>query len=161
MAGRPRQCRYVGWTVNTADNGLTVNGNNVDAYGIFVEHYQKTEVQWNGNNGYFAFFQNELPYDPPSAAAWMNGSQVGYPAIQVASTVTNFTGYGWGSYCYFNVTPSITAYHSFNVPTGSRHPPARHPDDLVGWGRQYPARRQRHGCADTDEHHAGGHRGFP
>ncbi|HEY1488194.1 MAG TPA: sialidase, partial [Micromonosporaceae bacterium] len=109
----------VGWTVNTANNGLTVNGNNVDAYGIFVEHYQQTEVQWNGNNGYFAFFQNELPYDPPSASAWMDGSLVGYPAIQVASTVTNFTGYGWGSYCYFNVTPSITAYHSFNVPTGS------------------------------------------
>ncbi len=109
----------VGWTVNTAQNGLTVNGNNVDAYGIFVEHYQGTEVQWNGNNGFFSFFQNELPYDPPSAAAWMNGSQVGFPAIQVASTVTNFTGYGWGSYCYFNVTPSIVAYHSFSVPTGS------------------------------------------
>jgi hypothetical protein len=109
----------VGWTVNTATNGLTVNGNNVDAYGIFVEHYQGTEVQWNGNNGYFAFFQNEMPYDPPSAAAWMNGSQVGYPAINIASTVTNFTGYGWGSYCNFSTNPAITAYHAFNTPTGS------------------------------------------
>ena len=109
----------VGWTVNTASTGLTVNGNNVDAYGIFVEHYQGTEVQWNGNNGYLAFFQNELPYDPPSAAAWMDGSLIGYPAIQVASGVTSFTGYGWGSYCYFNATPSITAYHSFTVPTGA------------------------------------------
>src|ERR1051326_6441860 len=30
----------VGWTTNTATNGLTVNGDNTDAHGIFVEHYQ-------------------------------------------------------------------------------------------------------------------------
>src|SRR3954453_16298946 len=41
----------VGWTVNTADTGLIVNGQNVTAYGLFVEHYQKNEVLWNGNGG--------------------------------------------------------------------------------------------------------------
>jgi F5/8 type C domain len=109
----------VGWTVNTADNGLTVNGNNVNAYGIFVEHYQKTEVGWNGNNGYLAFFQNEMPYDVPNAASWMNGSQVGFPAIQVGSGVTTFAGYGWGSYCNFTSDPSITAYHAFAAPNSA------------------------------------------
>jgi hypothetical protein len=34
-----------------ADNGMTVNGNNVEALSLFVEHYQKTEVAWNGQNG--------------------------------------------------------------------------------------------------------------
>ncbi len=36
----------VGWTVNTAAHGLVVNGNNVLATGLFVEHYQNYEVQW-------------------------------------------------------------------------------------------------------------------
>ena len=31
----------VGWTINTADTGVLVNGNNVLATGLFVEHYQK------------------------------------------------------------------------------------------------------------------------
>ncbi len=32
----------VGWDVNTSKNGLTVNGNNVSAYGLFVEHFEGT-----------------------------------------------------------------------------------------------------------------------
>jgi len=31
----------VGWTSNTAANGLVVNGNDVTMYGLFVEHYQQ------------------------------------------------------------------------------------------------------------------------
>ncbi len=106
----------IGWTVNTADNGLTVNGDNVLATGLFVEHYQKNEVVWNGANGKIIFFQNEMPYDPPNQAAWMNGTQNGYPAIKVASGVTTFEAWGLGSYCYFNVNPAVTSLHSFEVP---------------------------------------------
>ncbi len=95
----------VGWTTNTAGNGLTVNGNNVEATGLFVEHYQQTEVAWNGQNGKIIFFQNEMPYDPPNQAAWMNGSSNGYRAIVVASKVTSFGAWALGSYCYFNVNP--------------------------------------------------------
>ena len=61
----------VGWTVNTADTGVVVTGNNVTAYGLVVEHYQKNEVIWSGQGGTDVFFQNELPYDPPSQSAWM------------------------------------------------------------------------------------------
>src|SRR5437660_7090962 len=32
-------------------SGVVVNGDNVSAYGLFVEHYQKFEVIWNGQNG--------------------------------------------------------------------------------------------------------------
>ena len=106
----------VGWTTNTADNGLTVNGNNVEATGLFVEHYQKTEVAWNGQNGKIIFFQNEMPYDPPNQAAWMNGSSNGYPAIAVASNVTSFGGWGLGSYCYFNVNPAVSSANAFQSP---------------------------------------------
>jgi hypothetical protein len=109
----------VGWTSNTADTGLLVNGDSVEANGLFVEHYQKYEVIWNGNNGKIIFFQNENPYDPPNQAAWMNGSLNGYAAIKVANNVTAFQGYGWGSYCYFNVNPSVSNYHAYEVPNTS------------------------------------------
>ena len=92
----------VGWTSNTADNGLTVNGNDVTAYGLAVEHYQKNEVVWNGQGGEDIFFQNEMPYDPPSQAAWMSSPTTdGYPAFLITPRVTSFTGYGLGSYCFF------------------------------------------------------------
>jgi hypothetical protein len=106
----------VGWTVNTADNGVTVNGNNVLATGLFVEHFQKYEVQWNGQNGKTIFFQNEMPYDPPNQAAWMNGTTNGYAAYKVANTVTSHEAWGLGSYCYFNVNPSVNAARAFEVP---------------------------------------------
>jgi hypothetical protein len=106
----------VGWTTNTADNGMTVNGNNVEATGLFIEHYQKTEVAWNGQNGKIIFFQNEMPYDPPNQAAWMNGSANGYPAIAVASSVTSFGGWGLGSYCFFNVNSAVTSANAFSSP---------------------------------------------
>jgi F5/8 type C domain len=109
----------VGWTTNTAANGMIVNGNNVEATGLFVEHYQQTEVVWNGQNGKIIFFQNEMPYDPPNQAAWMNGTQNGYPAIAVASNVTSFGGWGLGSYCYFNVNPAVNSYNAFSSPSAS------------------------------------------
>ncbi len=108
----------VGWTGNTADTGLIVNGDNVTAYGLFVEHYQKYEVIWNGNGGTDIFFQNEMPYDPPSQAAWMEAPGVkGWAAFKVDSAVTSFSGYGMGSYSFFNQGVSIYAANAFEVPT--------------------------------------------
>jgi hypothetical protein len=106
----------VGWTSNVAVNGLIVNGNNVTAYGLFVEHFQQYEVIWNGNGGRTYFFQNEMPYDPPNQAAWMNGSLNGYAAYKVANSVTTHEAWGVGSYCFFNVNTAIVSYHSFEVP---------------------------------------------
>lgn len=116
----------VGWTKNTADTGVIVNGDKVTAYGLFVEHYQKYEVIWNGNHGTVIFFQNEMPYDPPSQAAWMSAPNVkGYPALTVANGVTKFNGYGMGSYSFFNQGIDIYADNAFVVPTtlpaGSMH----------------------------------------
>jgi hypothetical protein len=107
----------VGWTANTADTGVVVNGDNVTAYGLFVEHYQKYEVIWNGQNGRVVFFQNEMPYDPPSQAAWMEAPGVdGWAAFKVADGVTSFHGYGMGSYSFFNQGINIYAAHAFEVP---------------------------------------------
>ncbi|HLI07446.1 MAG TPA: glycosyl hydrolase family 28-related protein [Ktedonobacteraceae bacterium] len=119
----------VGWTSNTADTGLVVTGNNVTAYGLFVEHYQKYEVIWSGNNGTDIFFQNEMPYDPPSQAAWMEAPGVdGWAAFKVTNNVTSFNGYGMGSYSFFNQGVNIYAANAFEVPT---HLPAGSMHDLL------------------------------
>ncbi|HEU5361987.1 MAG TPA: coagulation factor 5/8 type domain-containing protein [Gaiellaceae bacterium] len=116
----------VGWQVNTADTGVVVGGDHVTAYGLFVEHYQRYEVIWNGNDGAVVFFQNEMPYDPPSQAAWMEAPDVdGWAAFKVADGVTRFNGYGMGSYSFFNQGVDVFAAHAFEVPdtlpAGSLH----------------------------------------
>jgi F5/8 type C domain len=110
----------IGWTTNTADTGLVVNGDNVLATGLFVEHYQKYEVVWNGQNGKTIFFQNEMPYDVPDQAAWnSSASRNGWAAYKVGDGVTSHEAWGLGSYCFFNVNPAVNAYHAFEVPNTS------------------------------------------
>ena len=86
------------------------------AYGLFVEHFQKYEVIWNGNNGKTIFFQNEMPYDPPNQAAWQHDGVLGFAAYKVADSVKTHEGWGLGSYCFFNVGPDIHASRAFEVP---------------------------------------------
>ena len=106
----------VGWTVNTAANGLIVNGDDVTFYGLFVEHYQQYQTIWNGENGRTYFYQNEMPYDPPNQAAYMNGSTQGWAAYKVADSVNNHQAWGLGSYAYFNVNPGVVNARAFEVP---------------------------------------------
>jgi hypothetical protein len=106
----------VGWTVNTADTGVVVNGDDVIAYGLFVEHYQRYNVVWNGENGRTIFFQNEMPYDPPNQAAWTHDGVNGFAAYKVADDVQTHEAWGLGSYCFFNVDPTIHATRAFEVP---------------------------------------------
>jgi hypothetical protein len=109
----------VGWTANTADTGVVVNGDDVTAYGLFVEHYQKYEVIWNGENGRTVLFQNEMPYDAPDQAAWTHDGTLGWAAFKVADSVTHYEGWGLGSYCFFQVNPSIHASHAFETPVAN------------------------------------------
>ncbi len=106
----------VGWDINTADTGVVVNGADVTATGLFVEHYQKFDVIWNGEGGTTVFFQNELPYDAPNQAAYQHDGILGYAAFKVADTVKTFQGYGMGSYVFTPVDPTIHISHSYEVP---------------------------------------------
>ena len=108
----------VGWTQNTAATGLVVTGSGVTAYGLAVEHYQKNEVVWSGQGGTDIFFQNELPYDPPSQADWMaSPTQNGYPAFLVSPNVKTFQGYGMGSYVVFiQTTATLHDAEAFQAP---------------------------------------------
>jgi hypothetical protein len=110
-----------GWTYNQGATGLEVAGDNVTAYGVAIEHYQKNEVIWSGNNGTEIFFQNELPYDPPSQTSWeASPIQPGYPSFLVSNNVQSFHGYGMGSYVVFIYTPATLwdamAYETPNAP---------------------------------------------
>ncbi|MCX5583803.1 discoidin domain-containing protein [Streptomyces erythrochromogenes] len=106
----------VGWETNRSDYGFRVNGDDVLATGLFVEHFNKYDVQWNGERGRTIFFQNEKAYDAPNQAAIQNGSIKGYAAYQVADSVAVHEGWGLGSYCYYNVDPTIRQEHGFQAP---------------------------------------------
>ncbi|MFA3872809.1 coagulation factor 5/8 type domain-containing protein [Streptomyces sp. MMCC 100] len=109
----------VGWDTNRADYGVVVNGDDVLITGLFVEHFNKYDVQWNGERGRTIFFQNEKAYDAPDQAAIQNGSIKGYAAYKVGDDVTEHEGWGLGSYCYYNVNPSIVQHHGFAAPNRS------------------------------------------
>jgi hypothetical protein len=106
----------VGWTVNTADTGVVVNGDDVTATGLFVEHYQKFNVIWAGDGGRTIFFQNEMPYDAPTQADWSHDGVDGFAAYKVVDSVRTHEGWGLGSYIFTNVNPSLHSTNAFEVP---------------------------------------------
>jgi hypothetical protein len=109
-----------GWTGDQSATGLVVNGGNVTANGLAIEHFQQYETIWNGQGGDVIFFQNENPYEVPSQASWMSsGTQDGYPAFYLPSSVTSFTGYGMGSYSYFDQAVNIENAMAFQAPETS------------------------------------------
>ncbi|MEV5655812.1 coagulation factor 5/8 type domain-containing protein, partial [Streptomyces sp. NPDC052291] len=109
----------IGWDTNRSDYGLQVNGDNVLATGLFVEHFNKYDVRWSGENGKTIFFQNEKSYDAPNQDAVQNGDIKGYAAYKVDDSVNTHEGWGLGSYCYYNVDPSIRQDHGFEAPVKS------------------------------------------
>jgi hypothetical protein len=106
----------VGWTSNTADTGVVVNGDRVTATGLFAEHYQKYNVIWTGEAGRTIFFQNELPYDAPDQASWQHDGVLGWAAYKVADRVRSHEVWGAGSYIFTNVNPALHATRGFEMP---------------------------------------------
>ncbi len=96
-----------GWEKNRNAYGLIVNGRDVTAYGLFVEHTQDYQTVWNADGGRVYLYQSELPYDPPSQAAWMNGKTRGFASYKVADHVRTHEAWGVGVYAVFHQTPVI------------------------------------------------------
>ena len=118
------QWANVGWAenkpirhINPAVNGLTVNGQNVTAYGLFVEHFQGFQTLWNGNGGSVYFYQSECPYDVPDQASWMQNGENGFPAYKVSNQVTSHTAQGLGVYCNFQ-TAIVQLENAIETPKG-------------------------------------------
>jgi len=106
----------VGWELNTSENGLVVNGDNVTAYGLFVEHQQQFQVLWNGNGGRTYFYQSEIPYDPPDQASYASAPGVnGWASYKVAANVTSHEAWGLGIYSVFR-HPNVVLGHAIETP---------------------------------------------
>ncbi len=106
----------VGWNLNLSANGLVVNGNNVTAYGLFVEHHQEFQALWNGNRGRTYFYQSEIPYDPPDQASYASAAGVnGWASYKVADSVTTHEAWGLGIYSVFR-HPNVNLSRAIEVP---------------------------------------------
>ncbi|WP_241245879.1 glycoside hydrolase family 55 protein [Microbacterium sp. 4R-513] len=105
------------WNTNTGTTGVIVNGDNVTATGLFVEHFQTYNTLWNGENGRVILYQNELPYDPPTQADWTQpDGTLGYPGYKVADGVKTHELDGGGVYVFNQNNPSIVTANGFEVP---------------------------------------------
>jgi hypothetical protein len=106
----------VGWLSNTSANGLVVNGENVTAYGLFVEHHQQFQVLWNGNHGRTYFYQSEIPYDPPDQPSYKSAPDTnGWASYKVAGNVTSHQAWGLGIYSVF-LHPGVVLTRAIEVP---------------------------------------------
>lgn len=110
---------HVGWEDNAADHGVIVNGDDVTMLGLFVEHFRRYQTLWNGERGRTIFYQCELPYDPPSQAAYMAGATRGWAAYKVADHVTDHHATGLGIYANFTADPSIVLDSAIEAPRGA------------------------------------------
>ncbi|MDQ7992444.1 MAG: glycosyl hydrolase family 28-related protein [Propionicimonas sp.] len=105
------------WNTNTGSYGLVVNGDDVTATGLFVEHFQKYNTLWNGERGRVILYQNELPYDPPTQADWTQpDGTLGYPGYKVSARVRKHSLAGAGVYVFNQNNPSILTTSGFEVP---------------------------------------------
>jgi hypothetical protein len=106
----------VGWTSNTSENGLVVNGGRVTIYGLFVEHHQQFQVLWNGDAGRTYFYQSEIPYDPPDQASFISAPGVnGWASYKITDSVTSHEAWGLGIYSVFRY-PKVTLTRAIEVP---------------------------------------------
>lgn len=106
----------VGWDQNLSENGLTVDGDDVTVYGLFVEHHQRYQVLWNGERGRTFFYQSEIPYDPPTQESWRSAAGVdGWASYKVADGVHDHEAWGLGVYSVFH-SPDVVLSRAIEVP---------------------------------------------
>jgi hypothetical protein len=107
----------VSWGGNKSNTGITINGNDVSAYGLFVEHFQQFQTMWNGNGGRTYFYQSEMPYDVPQQSDWQHDGVSGYASYKLGSNVTSHDARGLGVYCVFdNAVKSLNAIETPSAP---------------------------------------------
>ncbi len=105
------------WKTNIGRNGVVVNGDDVTATGLFVEHFQEYNTVWNGERGRVVLYQNELPYDPPTQADWTTpDGTLGWAAYKVTDQVQAHQLWGGGVYVYNRNNPEIVTENGYEVP---------------------------------------------
>jgi hypothetical protein len=110
--------KNVGWTENTCETGLLVEGDDVTIYGLAVEHTQTYQTIWNGNDGHVYFYQSEMPYDPPSQDAWRSADNNGFASYKVGAKVANHEAWGVGVYHVFKKA-AVVADNGIETPAAA------------------------------------------
>ncbi|KAH8092865.1 hypothetical protein JL720_5031 [Aureococcus anophagefferens] len=109
-----------------SETGLVVDGDDVVAYGLAVEHTLGDQMIWRGERGRVFFYQSELPYDVDQAFA--DAGHVGYRVTAAAHESV-----GAGIYSFFRdsqclVPAAVAAPPTANFTT--LHAPNGHPGIL-------------------------------
>eukprot|EP00438_Fugacium_kawagutii_P007086 Skav214277 [mRNA] locus=scaffold642:406299:420005:- [translate_table: standard] len=87
-----------------SQHGIVVNGNNVVAYGVAVEHINGGHMLvWNGEGGQLYFFQAELPYHSDLPL------RLRYAAYAVNRNTMSHFAVGLGAYA-IDKKPAYTAF---------------------------------------------------
>lgn len=107
----------VGWNLNTARNGIVVNGDNVTIYALMVEHFMEYQTLWRGNGGKVIMYQSEIPYDVPVQSEFKShdGTVNGYASYRVEDEVESHEAWGIGIYS-FNRDAVIEIFSAMEVP---------------------------------------------
>ena len=105
------------WNTNRGRNGVVVNGDDVTATGLFVEHFQQYNTVWNGEDGVTILYQNELPYDPPTQADWTHDGVEGWAGYKVGDRVSATTSTAAASTCSTRTTRRSTPRTASRCPT--------------------------------------------
>lgn len=146
---------HASWESYPAKNGIVVNGDDVTAYGLFVEHFQEHQTIWNGERGAVYFYQSELPYEARAQDQWRASPEHdGYASYKVADTVKSHFARGLGVYSFFQYdgvvastgiehpeSPGISMHNMVTVKLGERGGIAHIVNQSGGsppsWGRAY------------------------
>lgn len=108
------------WAIPQGSYGIVVNGHHVTLQGLYIEHFKKIHLTWNGEDGQVHYLVNEPPYTPyyptpnVTPTTWqMSDTFVGYPTIFVNKDVERFsvegfmTAYRFNSGCRCEIEASI------------------------------------------------------
>jgi len=110
----------VGWNNNKGETGIIVNGKNVMAYNLMVEHFQKYQTIWNGDNGRVFEYQSEPPYDVPSQEQWKNGNKNGFASYKIGDSVNTHQALGLGVYNYFRDGDNVYLDSAIEAPVNKQ-----------------------------------------
>lgn len=115
-----------------SSTGLVVEGNDVIAYALSVEHTKADLLQWNGEGGQLFFYQAELPYR--SNLNYGDQRHVGY---RVAADVKGHICYGVGVYLVFKTFRMPAAVQLSATTIATNLFAWSISDDSLGWDYLY------------------------
>ncbi len=106
----------VGWDTNRADYGLRVNGDDVLATGLFVEHFNKYDVHWNGERGRDDLLPEREGVRRPERRRRHPRRHRRLRGLQDRRLRHHPRGVGPGQLLNYTADPSIVQAHGFQTP---------------------------------------------